>query len=387
MGAPLDASPEIQRPSAFTPCPTCPVIVPPPERRSLVNSTSETTEMNALPRDMQKCGSVIVLSSYVRADPSRATFYSEDLSKDYECIESRPHRRTLLGRLRSSIATALKVGHRVLIRPPTAIVVEDPRIGITSCLLIRFLRTRASLIVWNYNMLSPYRGLKRWLSRIALSRADAIIVYSKHEKALYSKQLRLPEGKFRFKLYSGPYLDDDRYRALSSEKKEAFVVSPGFSGRDFILLSQVASCAPELRFIVLAYPTALAGIKFPENVEVRHGLSELEYCRYIARAQVCFLPLSNMVTANGHIAIVQAMSLGTLLVTNLTPGTSDYIKDRENCITFSGNDAEHIARSLKYIMEQFEDYTGVIVGARLFAEEHFSVRRDIEMIDAILSER
>jgi glycosyltransferase involved in cell wall biosynthesis len=116
-------------------------------------------------------------------------------------------------------------------------------------------------------------------------------------------------------------------------------------------------------------------------------LPEVEYCRCIARARVCFLPIANQRTANGHIAIVQAMSLRTLLFTNRTRGTQDYLTDGENCLLFSGKDMDEHARRLTKLYESFATYYDIVERAYVFARVHFSIETEIRLIGEFLEER
>jgi glycosyltransferase involved in cell wall biosynthesis len=253
-------------------------------------------------------------------------------------------------------------------------------------LFLRMTGTTVPTAVLNLNMLQPYRGLKRWFARTALSSVSAMVVASKHEKQVYAEHLQLPTERLRFKLLSGPYLEDHRFAQLIQESKQEYVVSPGYSGRDFNLLREVASRVPQVRFLVLAYPESVEGVRFPPNVQLRYGLPEIEFCRCIARARVCFLPIANHQTANGHIAIIQAMSLRTLLFTNPTPGTKDYLVDRENCLLFSGTDVEEHARRLTRLYESPDSYGDIIERAYTFARANFSIETDIRLIGDLLRE-
>ena len=330
---------------------------------------------------------VLVLSSFFYSDPERVSFYTLDRSRLYERMGVKPPRCGKIGHLRSYAATAWAVRHRAAVTKPDLIVLENPRVGMLVSLFLKLTGVKIPTIIWNLNILQPYYGIKRWFARAALRSANAVVVYSRHERSFYAKHFDLPLERVRFKLFSGAYLEDKRFSHLLQDAKQDYVVSPGYSGRDFHTLAEVAARAPDIHFLVLAYPSAVGGIKFPPNVELRHGLPEVEFCRCIARARVCFLPIANRQTANGQIAIVQAMSLRTLLFTNLTPGTKDYLVDGENCLLYSGEDMDDHARRLTRLYESFETFHEVVWRAYAFARVNFSVKTEIRLIERFLEDQ
>ena len=326
---------------------------------------------------------IIVVAPHVTTDPGRASFYNRDASAAYHGIGFVPPP----GRFKKVFgyaATALALRRLVKRVRPELVVFESPRVGLPLAALARLLGRREKMVIWSFNILRPYTGFRRWMARYALGAVDCVIVYSRHEQEMYSRQFGMPGSKVRFKHLSGPYLEDPRYAALLKGAKKPYVVSPGYSGRDFRLLAEVAASAPQLEFVVLAYPSAVGDVVFPSNVRLRHGIPETEYCRYIAEAEVCFVPVGNHQTANGHIAIIQAMSLRTLLFTNATPGTRDYLQDGRNCILFDARSAADVGDRLLEICQNPQRHAGIVDQAYRDALERSSVQSDVDALHDLL---
>ncbi|WP_146119109.1 glycosyltransferase family 4 protein [Blastopirellula marina] len=328
---------------------------------------------------------VLVTSRLALADVERATFFSIDASHKYVLVTISP---VVLGKIRGFfrvLSLAVRVLAAIRRTKPDLIVFEDQRTGGSCCLFLRILGVKTPVLIWNFNMFKPYRNLKWLLTQKGGKAAASLVVYSRHEQKVYSKVFGVPTSKFRFKPYSGPYLDDARYVSLLEDRtKRDCVVAPGSWGRDYKLLADVAARLPSIRFVVLAFSNSVAGVDFPENVEVVNGIQELEYCRYIAEARVCYVPVANQTTANGHIAIVQAMCLKPPLITNPTPGTIDYL-DQRTMIACSDSDPVTVASQIADVYENGDKYDTMVNPAHEFARANFGVDWDIEMIDEVLS--
>jgi glycosyltransferase involved in cell wall biosynthesis len=195
--------------------------------------------------------------------------------------------------------------------------------------------------------------------------------------------LGIEPKRFYFKHLSGPYLEDVRYLNLI-RKKQDYIVSAGFSGRNYLFLSEVSKKLPDISFIVLTYPWATKNLSFGSNVEIISNISELEYCQYIANGKLFFLPISNKLTANGHIAIVQTMSLGTPLLTNITEGTKDYLCPDVNCVVYEDGAIDSTVATIRQLWSDNNRLIRLAQNGAEFAKEHFSINNDICVIDDLL---
>lgn len=325
---------------------------------------------------------ILVVGEHIRDDVDRYTFYNND---DYHYYKKHIIYRVFsqknkLAQGLNLLLTALHV--RYSSHQADIIISINPRVGFWVALINTLTFSNKLHIIWSFNIKQPYKGFILFFARNVFKKIKKFIVYSQHERTLYSKMLLLPPEKFVYKFFSGPYLEDQRYiNLVEKADKENYIVSAGFSGRNYELLAKVASKMQSTTFIVITYPSSIKNINFPKNVKIVSNISELEYCRYIANAKAMFLPIKNKETANGHIGIVQAMSLKTLLVTNMTEGTKDYLQPNENCIIFPDTDVNLIVEIITNIVQDQVEATQIINKAYLFAKEHFSVEKEIELIN------
>jgi hypothetical protein len=95
------------------------------------------------------------------------------------------------------------------------------------------------------------------------------------------------------------------------------------------------------------------------------------------------MPILNKETANGHIAIVRAMSLKTMLIANMTKGIEDYLLPNENCLLIPDDDIEPSIHQIRHAMTPLGGETIIIENAYRFAQKHFSVSNDIEVINEL----
>ncbi len=328
---------------------------------------------------------ILILAEHVTTDPDRAVFYNADDKHHYikrgikKYIQCKGRGVYFFNLLLTVIALRCSWRKYQL----DFIVSDNPRIALFVGFVNRLTCCRIEHVVWNFNVLSEYTGLKRLFSRFALKHVRNIVVYSNHEAALYGRVFNIPTERITVKLYSGPYLDDPRYQNLQ-DRPEDMIVSAGFSGRDYPFLARVAAELPDIPFRVLAYPAALAGVDLPANVEVVSGISEIEYCRHIANARLFFLPIKNKTTANGHIGIVQAMCFKTPLLTNMTDGTSDYLRPDQNAVVFPDGDVPAAVQCIKDYWSNREKANQIALQAYEFATKHFNVQQDVDALEQII---
>jgi len=114
------------------------------------------------------------------------------------------------------------------------------------------------------------------------------------------------------------------------------------------------------------------------------GVSEVEYCRQIANSRLFLLPIRNTVTANGHMAIVQAMTFRTPLLTNVTEGTKDYLAPGENCAVFPDGDVETATGIIRRLWSDETLTEGLVENGYRWATEHFTPRTDIKALNEII---
>ncbi len=330
---------------------------------------------------------ILVISEHIRSDPFRSTFYNIDTTNKYY---KKSIRRFIKGNNKfcyfiNLFVTAFICRFKYKSWDTRLVISDNPRIGFLVSIINRITLCNIDHVIWNFNTQSAYTGIKLLIAKYACRSVSFIIVYSECERHLYSKMLNIPKSKILKKYLSGPYLDDDRYIELSKKStRKDYVVSAGFSGRDYRFLSSVAAAIPEVHFVVITYPRVIRGIEFSPNVEIVSGISEIEYCRYIANSKLSFLPIENKITANGQVGIIQAMCFRTPLLTNLTEGTKDYLIPDVNSMIFRDGDVGDTVRCIKRLLSDDNYALQITENAYEFANEHFTIKHDIDSVHQIV---
>ena len=331
---------------------------------------------------------VLVISEHLRSDPLRSTFYNIDTTNKYF---KKSIRRFIKGDSKfcyfiNLLVTTFICRFKYKSWDIKLVISDNPRIGFLVSIINRLTLCNINHVIWNFNTQGVYTGIKLLIAKYACSSVSFIIVYSEHEKNIYSKMLNIPKSKIIKKLLSGPYLDDDRYIKLSNNSiKKDFIVSAGFSGRDYEYLSKIAGRMLDVRFVIIVYPDCLKDIKFTDNIEIVSGISELDYCRYIAKAKLFFLPIKNMETANGHLGIIQAMSLRTMIITNITKGTKDYLQPDINCVIYPDGNIEETINIIRQSLRDGVRRQYIVEKAYNFARRNFNVQKDINTLNDIVN--
>jgi glycosyltransferase involved in cell wall biosynthesis len=329
---------------------------------------------------------ILVFFDHVIIDSNRATFYNID-----------DHNRYIKSGVKQFFKGTHKVAYFLNLFLTTVklrwsykklninlIISGGPKMGFFVGMINRFTLCKIDHVIWDFNVQSIYTGIKRWVSKIAFKYVKFIVVYSAHEMRIYSEMIGLPQSRVVYKYYSGPYLDDERYLNLNCIKHN-YIVSAGFSGRDYRFLSAVAGKMTDVPFVLLTLPIAIKDIIFSSNVKIISGIPEVEYCRYIANSKLAFLPLKNKETANGHIAIVQAMCLKTPLLTNITEGTRDYLLPGVNSMIFPEGDVESTVEIIRKILSDEKYMLQIADNAYRFAKNHFAIKQDIDALERIMT--
>ena len=346
------------------------------------NSKAQASEIS------REAARILVIANDVLRDPDRATFYNVDTSHEYvkRGITEYFRHRGGAGRgpyFLNILLTVLVLRCRYKALGIELIISKDLRIGLVVGLVNRITRCRIDHVIWNFNILAPYRRLKRWVSTFALRHVAQIVVFSVHEAKVYSEIFGIPSDRITFKLFSADYLNDPRFQNLKTDPREV-IISAGSYGRDYGFLATVAARLPEVSFVVVAYTWALKGIMFPPNVSVISGVPEVEYCRQIANSRLFLLPIRNTATANGQMAIVQAMFFRTPLLTNVTEGIKDYLAPGENCAIFPKGDVEAAVGMIRRLWSDETLTEALVQNGYRWATEHFTSRSDIKALNEII---
>jgi glycosyltransferase involved in cell wall biosynthesis len=282
---------------------------------------------------------------------------------------------------------ALKARRHLARHPQDLLVTAFPQVGFTVGLvnLLSFVRTPH--VIWYFNCGHEYRGLRKWLSRLAYRGVERCIVYTRHERSVYARVFAMPESRFQFTHLSGAELKAEDFRGA----RERFGLAPryiaalGSSGRDYATLFRAMEGLP-VQLVVVAHPHALPAGPVPTNVKVITSIPQQDYLRIIAEAELVAIPVSNRETASGQMTLIQAMSLGVPVAATRCIGTEDYIRHGENGWFVQMGDVEAWRRTLRSILDDATERQRVAAEARRLAGERFTDRAGAQVLAALAEE-
>ena len=276
---------------------------------------------------------------------------------------------------------ALKARWHLARHPQDVLVTAFPQGGFTVGLVNLLSFARTPHVVWYFNCGHEYQGPRRWLSRVAYRYVHRFIVYTRHERSVYARVFALPESRFHFTYLTGVELKAEDFRGA----RERFGLAPrylaalGSSGRDYGTLFQAVEGLP-VQLVVVAHPHGLPDGPIPPNVKVLTSLSQQDYLRIIAEAELVAIPIHNQETASGQMTLMQAMSLGVPVVATRCIGTEDYIRHGENGWFVRLGDAEHWRKTLQSLLDDPETRRRAASEALRFAREHFTDRAGAQVL-------
>lgn len=179
-------------------------------------------------------------------------------------------------------------------------------------------------VAFAFNFTTLPQGLRRTVFRHALRGIDEFVVFSRYEQELYADWFDIPVEKFHFMRWA---MDAPKVAPPVAEGASEYICSIGGEARDYGLLAAAMRHLPNRRAVIVARPYSVAGIDFPDNVDVRINLPGPETWRLATASVGMALPLHSQEAACGHITFAAAQLLGIPLVVTDTLGLADYISD------------------------------------------------------------
>lgn len=208
---------------------------------------------------------------------------------------------------------------------------------------------------------------KSIIQRPTLKRAKLIIAVSRNlEKIIKtkynSKTIFIPHG-IDIKSFHPIKANQAQKKKFLKNKYHFISFSCGIQGINSKVFQQVAKKFPEVLFVVVGRKETTGEAK---NIYHPGKISEKRLKEFYTMADFCFKPLG-FATANN--AILEAMAMGKVNITNKIPGITDYLND--NC-AYLARVNEDFCDLFKRAMENKEERERKGKMARKRAEKYFS---------------
>jgi len=231
-----------------------------------------------------------------------------------------------MNRMRACMSAAAEARQRRRDGEKALLVSHLPNMAIGTNMSRKALGAKTPQIAFSFNFTTLPQNSFRHLYRLALRGIDEFVVFSSFERDLYADWFGIPPEKIRFIKWAMDAPDmapPDRDGAIQSP----YLCSIGGEARDYNLIAETMRRLPQYRAVIVARPYSVAGIEFPDNVDVRLNLPGRETWRIAMDSVGMALPLLSKTAACGHITFAAGQLLGIPMVVTDTLGLADYISD------------------------------------------------------------
>jgi len=252
--------------------------------------------------------------------------------------------RPALGRYRASLSAVLAAR-----RHPDAVLVSHlPNVTLATAALARRLAPERPHVGFAFNYTDLPSGRRLDLARRSFRHVTEFVVFSRHEVGLYADLFGLPPERFTFLPWAmePPHVDSTHVPPVAGPYLSAI----GGEGRDYHVLAEAMRRLPQLSLVIVARPASVAGIAFPDNVQVFTNLPAPVTWAIARGSAGLAIPLRSDCTPNGHVSIVGAQQLGIPLVVTRSEGVADYV-DAGTATLVEAGEAGQMAAALAALVE------------------------------------
>lgn len=236
----------------------------------------------------------------------------------------------------------------------------------------------------------------RWFGplRIAFSFLDSktvrYVLFSRCEKALYAKALRLDPNRMFYVPYGEMKKDDIRTRIGTMTKWEPddanFYFSGGYSNRDYVSLIEVfREMRTKLVIICSSLNSDIDRLVVPPNVKVLRDMSSELFDGYVRKAKACIIPMLHNTGAAGQSCLLRYMKNRKLIIATNTDIVKEYIEDGISGAIIPNN-REGLAAVIRLIEENPAAYDSYGEAAYVRFEQLFSYEAISRRLSDVLAQ-
>lgn len=194
--------------------------------------------------------------------------------------------------------------------------------------------TRSSSLAWR---------MKRALRRLAFAQTAAVIVFSKGERELYSRELQLPLDRVRFVPFH-TNIQQPRFTAAGT-----YGFAAGRSLRDYRTFFAAVETI-KFPFIVVADRDSVAHLRIPDNVELHCDVPRSKYLELLEGSLFVTVPLEAEYRSSGQVVVLEAAALGKPVIASNVVGVRDYISHGVDGLLVPPGDPEALRSSIQSLI-------------------------------------
>ena len=225
--------------------------------------------------------------------------------------------------------------------------------GYAMLCLLTFQRSRQIMVEVFIDAAQPDNfkwRLKTWMHGCLARRAIGILTNSSTELLTMAKRYKMDPDRLRFVPLNSTIGDPARV-----PHDEGFVLSAGRTLRDYnTLLMAAQQMAAPLVIVCGQGDLDRVTMPLPPHVKVMQDIPRPEYLDLMKRCRVVALPLLPTERATGQVVMLEAMGYGKPVVTTMSPGTIDTIRNGENGFLVEEEDAAALAHRVNTLLRDHD---------------------------------
>lgn len=197
-----------------------------------------------------------------------------------------------------------------------------------------------------------YYCFRKDIVNFAYKKVKKIIVYSCSEIDYYNNQFPLLAPKFSFVPYGRNFNYSNNEEYFSNKN---YISSGGRSNRDYHTLLQAMKdlIDKNIHCEIATRPECISETIKTPNVRIKYGITLNQFGSFIQKSAFFILPLKNADISAGHMALLEAMSIGKAILVTDIPAIRDYVSENE-VFFYIPNDSKDLANKIIYLNSQID---------------------------------
>jgi glycosyltransferase involved in cell wall biosynthesis len=236
----------------------------------------------------------------------------------------------------------------------------------------RIFRFRVPILIWEVPW-SPGWRYRETLSRLAIPRAQACVVFSSNQIGLIRDQFGPNVQVFFLPFHTDTEFFSPRPRIGTQPR---IVWSCGLdSGRDFAVLLEASKNLDAVFRIKAPRRLRESPEEFPNVIFEDRFLPPEQFRQEYANAAVVVVCTKETSNASGVTSLMESLSMGRPTIVSDNPALRDYLPPDNAVLVVPIGDHAALRKAIKYLLENPDIAEGMGRKARGFAEQRLSVAR------------
>jgi glycosyltransferase involved in cell wall biosynthesis len=185
--------------------------------------------------------------------------------------------------------------------------------------------------------------MKHRIRRFAFRNTSRVIVFSRGELELYSRELDLPLERIQFVPSHSNILEIQR------TQPGAYGFAAGRSLRDYKTFFAAAELV-DYPFVVVADRASVAHLHKPDNIELHCDIPRERYLELLQGARFVVIPSKAGYRSIGQVVALEAASFGKPVIASDVLGLRDYVSHGVDGLLVAAGDVEALATAMQTLI-------------------------------------